>query len=229
MRILVFDTETTGLPKTKIIAPDTLDLWPHIVQFSYIVYDTELNTVIHVGDDIVKVGAGIHISPESTAIHGITDEMSQTKGTSLTNVFQDFFRDLKTADQLVGHNISFDINVVTAELLRIIYGASPDNDVDKTKNNLHQIANYKNIYCTLQESIDLCAIKVVSKFGKEYNKFPKLTELHQKLFGVHPNNLHNSLIDILVTLRCYMMMTCNVDLNTTCNKYNEMIRACQVF
>ena len=43
MRVLVFDTETTGLPKSKIINPDTLNLWPHIVQFSYIIYDTVLN------------------------------------------------------------------------------------------------------------------------------------------------------------------------------------------
>jgi hypothetical protein len=77
----------------------------------------------------------------------------------------------------------------------------------------------------LQESIDLCAIKAVTKLGKEYNKFPKLIELHQKLFQTMPNNLHNSLTDILVTLRCYMMMTGKVDLNEMCNKYKALIRA----
>jgi hypothetical protein len=46
MRVLVFDTEATGLPKTKIINPDALHLWPHIVQFSYLIYDTELNDVL---------------------------------------------------------------------------------------------------------------------------------------------------------------------------------------
>ena len=37
MKIIVFDTETTGLPKTKIINELSLPLWPHIVQFSYII------------------------------------------------------------------------------------------------------------------------------------------------------------------------------------------------
>jgi DNA polymerase III epsilon subunit-like protein len=226
MRVLVFDTETSGLPKTKIINPDALHLWPHIVQFSYLIYDTELNDVVVVGDNIVKVGAGINIPEESTAIHGITNQMSQTDGISLRKIFRSFFRDLKTADRLVGHNISFDVNLVIVELLRMIYDAPPNSEagVSTNKKNLHQIANFKNIYCTLQESIDLCAIKAVTKLGKEYNKFPKLIELHQKLFQTMPNNLHNSLTDILVTLRCYMMMTEKVDLNETCNKYKEMIR-----
>jgi DNA polymerase III epsilon subunit-like protein len=88
MRVLVFDTEATGLPKTKIINPDTLHLWPHIVQFSYLIYDTELNDVVVVEDNIVKVGAGINIPAESTAIHGITNGMSQTEGVSLSHVLQ---------------------------------------------------------------------------------------------------------------------------------------------
>lgn len=228
MRVLVFDTETTGLPKTKIINPDTLHLWPHIVQFSYLIYDTELNDVIVVEDNIVKMAPGIDIPAESTAIHGITNQMSQIDGVSLSQALRSFFRDLKTADRLVGHNISFDINLVIVELLRMIYDATPnsgDDDISTNKNNLHQIANFKNTYCTLQESIDLCAIKAVTKLGKEYNKFPKLIELHQKLFQVMPNNLHNSLTDILVTLRCYMMMTGKIDLNKMCNKYKELIRA----
>lgn len=227
MRVLVFDTEATGLPKTKIINPDALHLWPHIVQFSYLIYDTELNDVVVVGDNIVKVGAGINIPAESTAIHGITNQMSQTEGVSLSQALGGFFRDLKTADRLVGHNISFDINLVIVELLRIIYDPTSNSgdDISTNKNNLHQIANFKNTYCTLQESIDLCAIKAVTKLGKEYNKFPKLVELHQKLFRTMPNNLHNSLTDILVTLRCYVMMTEKVDLNEMCSKYKALIRA----
>ena len=46
MRVLVFDTETTGLPKSNIINNTTLNLWPHIVQFSYIVFDTETNSIV---------------------------------------------------------------------------------------------------------------------------------------------------------------------------------------
>ena len=55
MRVLVFDTETTGLPETKILNPDTLNLWPHIVQFSFVIYDTSVNDIVESSDSIVKV------------------------------------------------------------------------------------------------------------------------------------------------------------------------------
>ena len=55
-----------------------------------------------------------------------------------------------------------------------------------------------------------------------HNKFPRLNELHQKLFDTTPNNLHNSLNDILVTLRCYAMMTLKHDLNQKCNKFKTI-------
>jgi hypothetical protein len=48
MRVLVFDTETTGLPKSKFISPDTLHLWPDIVQCSFIIYDTDLMTLANI-------------------------------------------------------------------------------------------------------------------------------------------------------------------------------------
>ena len=45
-------------------------------------------------------------------------------------------------------------------------------------------------------------------------KFPKLIELHEVLFPEHINEqyLHNSLYDILFTLRCVCKMHFNVDI-----------------
>ena len=42
MKVIVFDTETSGLPKSKIINQNTQHLWPFIVQFSYIIYDKRI-------------------------------------------------------------------------------------------------------------------------------------------------------------------------------------------
>lgn len=90
------------------------------------------------------------------------------------------------------------------------------------------MTNYKNIYCTLQESIDLCNIKAFDKFGREYVKYPKLSELHIKLFDSIPQNLHNSFIDILVTLRCFMKLKFSRDLLRDCEHYNEIIHKFKV-
>jgi len=212
MKVLIFDTETTGLSQTKIISQETLNKWPNIVQFSYIIFDTKLNKIIVSKDCIIKL-TGITIPEESTKIHGISNEISQEKGEHIEIILKQFFYYLRDVDMLVGHNISFDINMIIVELLRIIYGRLyPKEHIDAYKSDLHFLQNFKNIFCTLKESIELCGIKTIDKFGKEYDKWPKLEELHQKLFGVVPNNLHNSFIDILVTLRCFMKLKFQCDL-----------------
>jgi DNA polymerase III epsilon subunit-like protein len=202
-------------------------LWPHIVQFSYIIYDISDNEICVIEDNIIRVADDVEISAESSAIHGITNEISKSGGVDLNQVLSGFFGALKNVDILVGHNISFDINVVVVELLRIIYNQSntvPADELLSYKTYLHMLNNYQNIHCTMQNSIDMCGIKVMGKNGREYNKFPKLSELHQKLFGSVPNNLHNSLNDILITLRCYIMITLKMDVLETCDKFKTMSR-----
>lgn len=120
MRVLVFDTETTGLPKAKL-SPDTLHQWPTIVQFSYVIYDLSLNDIIETKDYIIKVPENILIPDESIKFHGITNEISSKKGVLIHDVLNEFFCYLRDIDLIIGHNISFDINMIKVELLRIIY------------------------------------------------------------------------------------------------------------
>jgi DNA polymerase III epsilon subunit-like protein len=227
MLVLVFDTETTGLPKCKIMNQETLHLWPHIVQFSYIVYDTDLNAIVKTSDNIVKMPDGISIPEEASKIHGITNEMSLSKGISIQHVICEFFIDLMNVNLLVGHNVTFDLNILKIELLRVIYTSDTQNmskkDLKDFKKYFHFITNFKNIYCTLQESIEFCDIKTLDKYGKSYLKYPKLTELHQKLFSSVPNNLHNSFNDVLVTLRCFMKLKFNTDVDDKCNMFKMIV------
>jgi DNA polymerase III epsilon subunit-like protein len=173
---------------------------------------------------------GLLIPSESTTIHGITNEISKKDGVNIEIALKDFFITLKDVDLLVGHNVDFDIKMVFIELLRIIYFKDYHPDlITSYKFDLHFLTNYKNIYCTMQESIDLCNIKTISKFGKEYKKFPKLSELHEKLFNTTPKNLHNSLIDILITLRCFMMISCERDLLLDSINYINIVKNLEVF
>lgn len=231
MRIIVFDTETTGLPKTKFISPDTLNKWPHIVQFSYVIYDTDLNDIIQLNDNIIKMNENVIIPQDSIVIHKITNEISKEKGLKIDGILNKFIEDLHNSDILVGHNVSFDINMVKVELLRLIYEKDLHNseeEIKSYKDNLYLLTNFKNIYCTLQESIELCNIKSQDKFGKEFIKFPKLIELHNKLFNTIPNNLHNAVNDILVTLRCFMKLKYNKDLLEDCDKFQHISQELQL-
>jgi len=212
MLVLVFDTETTGLPKTKIINKDTLHLWPYIVQFSYIIFDTELKTLIKIKDCIIRVPDFITISEEVSKIHGITNHISLSKGINIVDILNEFFADFTSVDYIVGHNVSFDLNMVRAELNRVIVNANDVEQLLEFQTHLSRVNTTTNIYCTMKESIALCAIQTKDKFGRSYNKFPKLIELYQKLFNVTPNNLHNSLNDVIVCLRCFMKLKYDNDI-----------------
>jgi DNA polymerase III epsilon subunit-like protein len=224
MRFLVFDTETTGLPKTKFITPTTLNLWPHIVQFSYVIYDSSLNDIVESKDYIIKLSESILIPEESTKYHGITNEISKNNGISINEVLNEFFYYLRGVDKLIGHNIEFDINMIKIEILRIINDKldSPDQ-IKLYKQDLHFLSNYKNISCTLKDSITFCNIQNIDKNGKPYLKYPKLIELHEKLFNKSPTNLHNSFNDILITLRCFMKLKHDIDLKDDCKNFKKYL------
>jgi len=223
MRTLVFDTETTGLPKTQIVSPSTIHLWPHIVQFSYIIFDTDANKIVKIKDSIIKVPETVTISEENANIHGITTEISLAKGVSLQPVLKEFFVDLNTADHIVGHNVSFDLNMIKAELQRLTIGCFNVDEVTKFQEYTTKLNTSTNIHCTMQETIEYCAIELKDKFGRHYKKFPKLVELYQKMFNVTPKNLHNSLVDVIVCLRCFMKFKYNVDIVERSEEVKQMI------
>ena len=220
MRTLVFDSETTGLSKTQIISPSTIHLWPHVVQFSYIVFDMEANEIVKIKDSIIKVPDGFTITEENAKIHGITTEISLAKGVDLLPVLEEFFADFDTADHIVGHNVSFDINMIKAELQRLIMNSSDK----KLQDYLTTINTSTKFYCTMQETIDLCAIEMKDKYGRPYKKFPKLVELYQKMFDITPKNLHNSLNDVIVCLRCFIKLKYEIDIVERSEEVKQMIK-----
>ena len=213
MKVLVFDTETTGLPERGALITST-DKWPYIIQLSYILYDISTNDM-HVNDGYVKLDKDIEISKESQNIHGITKEKLDKEGMNISYALMQFNNMFCDADIVIGHNLEFDKNMILVESLR---------------NNLEQQFCYykkgrrykKNEYCTMKNTATLCGIIKTNKLGKEYFKYPKLIELYRRLFPHErdPKNLHNSLFDVLVTLRCYLKYKHEKDLfeiNETAN------------
>lgn len=200
-KVIVFDTETTGLPKTNQ-KPNKWNthLYPHIVQFSWFIFDINIKKVIKTRDYIIKVPDDIDIPIESTNVHGINKEISLKKGFDIKVALKDFTKDLLDSHYLVAHNIKFDKKVVSAEYLR--------ND------KIDWISRHrKTEFCTLKNSIDLCQIYKTNKYNKKYLKWPKLMETHKQLFKTIPNNLHNSLIDIYVCFRCFHKLAFGEDIN----------------
>jgi len=222
MIVLIFDTETTGLPPKIPINKnkEVLDKWPYIVQLSYIVYDTQKHKLLGTYDWIIKLPPGVEMSTDVIKIHGITNEMSQSKGVDIQLVLTNFINSCKKADLIVAHNISFDLKMIPVEMERQLeYMAYSD----------FYFTIDTKLYCTMQESIDLCNLVRIDKYGNKHKKFPKLSELHEYLFSVVPINLHNSLNDVVVCLRCFYKLYLDLDilqLDTEINSFATMLNMC---
>ena len=205
MKLLVYDTETTGLPPKgeRFVNKTNVGQWPYTVQFSYVIYDTDANKLLKTYDSIIKLPAGVIITEESYSFHHISNKMSETRGKDINVVLREFLTDCSQVDMLVGHNINFDYNMVKAEMMRNQY--MPEDS---------KMLASKRMYCTARETYGYCSIPAINWKGEKYFKYPTLTELYEKLFEVKPQNLHNSLNDVLVTLRCVVKFRFNKDVNS---------------
>ena len=112
-RILVFDTETTGLFKNRY-GSDPSD--PHIIQFSYLIYHN--GKIVETWDRYIKVKKDVTITDEITNITGITPKMCNERGVNIVDALSDFIRAYSRVDKIIAHNIEFDKRVVRTEIKR---------------------------------------------------------------------------------------------------------------
>lgn len=199
MKVIVFDTETTGLPTDYNASFTDSSKWPHIIQLAYIVFDTETKEILDYSDKIIKLDESVQISPESIAVHKITRERSENEGIPMNEALNCFLEWIKTIDIIIAHNISFDKKMVIVECCR-----------NQINNGFCFYRNRKPIkeFCTMKNSINICKIPAINKkTGQTYNKYPTLTELHTHLFGVAPKGTHNAIADVMICLRVYIKLT----------------------
>jgi len=180
---LFFDTETTGLPRNWQSSASDLENWPRLVQIAWVLYENGVETSSR--DFIIKP-EGFSIPIDASNIHGITTERAEREGVVLQLVLNEFQDLVARADFLVAHNISFDEKIVGAEFLR--------------KNMPNDLVSKKTI-CTKEISTNFCAIPSVH--GRSGYKWPKLSELHLKLFGAELVDFHNALADVNAVVKCF--------------------------
>lgn len=205
-RAMIFDVETTGLiPKNR----DTTEM-PHILQISFVIFDTQSWSVVKSVDLYINIAANIEISAKITELTGITREMCDA-GETIQNAMREFCEEYMKCDIIVAHNIEFDREMIRIEIERIGQHHN-DNDFKLYFNPEYEKSVNKDIYCTMKYGRNVCKIEQNGKNGMYY-KNPKLVELYEKLFGMTPHGLHSSLIDTYVCLRCFVKMRFKFELS----------------
>jgi len=183
---LIYDTETTGLPKSYNAPLTDFDNWPRVVQLAWQVHDVD-GSLVDVKNFIIKPEDFI-IPRGAEKVHGISTERANREGQSLDFVLKEFNKALSSVTTVAGHNLQFDNSCIGSEFLR-----------NGIATNLFDL----NMVDTIPASTEYCQLPG----GKGGNyKWPTLEELHKKLFSESFIAAHNASADVQATARCFLEM-----------------------
>ncbi|MBM3433316.1 MAG: DNA polymerase III subunit alpha [Bacteroidetes bacterium] len=179
---LVFDTETTGLPRDWNAPLSDVDNWPRVVQVAWQLHDPD-GALIEARDFLIKP-EGFNIPFGAEEIHGISTELARTEGVSAPDALAAFQSALDRTQFMVGHNLKFDLNALGAEYVRLGWDESW-------------------ITKPVLDTMTPQTAALVGIPGRSGFKPAKLGELHAKLFGQEFSEAHNATADVEATARCF--------------------------
>ena len=183
---LIFDTETTGLPRNWNAPITDTENWPRCIQIAWQLHDS-MGDLVEQSDYLLQPD-GFDIPFDAEKIHGISTDLAAEKGVDLSVMMENFQEALQKAEFIVGQNVGFDINIMGCEMHRMSMDASLLTDMPVLDT------------CT-EKSALLCQIPG-GRGGKF--KLPNLTELHEYLFGEPFAEAHNATADVEATTRCFL-------------------------
>lgn len=185
MRILIFDTETSGLDPQ----------WNVILQLSYQIVETDSwttqKTVNHYfpwPENKARVSRG------AIDVNGLTEEVLNNKQLSdRKTALEEFVTDKDACDLLVAHNLDFDKKFILASC--------------REEGVKYANSGWSKSYDTMKRTTSFCQIP--KDWGNGY-KWPKLTELADCLYIDYSNiSLHDSSGDVELTKLCFEGIVAN--------------------
>jgi len=141
MKILVFDTETTGFINKKEF---DLEKQPRIVQFAGIIGNIDASGKYTEEKRInVLVNPGIPIPYGASQVHSIYD-VDVKDAPTISSEIDTFVKAINDVDAIIGHNIEYDEDMMKLELKRL--------------QKLHEYQP-KQVICTMKSTIDFCKLE----------------------------------------------------------------------
>lgn len=199
MRVLVFDTETTGINRPKDFSDPSFS---KVVQICGLLFEYEAETPLFDAEHrfvlkptmamnfIVSVGDEVEVAERAVAVHGISKQRAQEIGVMPMNAAFMFTDLLSVSDRIVGHNIAFDISIVKHLLVT--------NDIEP------EVLDKPEAFCTMQTLKPI--MKMTPKVYGDW-KQPKLSEAHQYIFGEVFDDAHDAYADTLAAARVYFALS----------------------
>lgn len=191
MSILIFDTETTGIPERKsyngyysYTETQKYDS-SRVIELGYMIFSFNIETQKWFqtkASNFIIHPNGFKI--ENEHIHNITHEYALDNGLKISEVLNVFYEDLISIDKIIGHNLLFDLNVLKAEAYR------------EGNTLLIQKLDAKEKICTMN----------LGKQKLKLKKFPKLINLYNTLTNEIYEQKHRALDDVKLCAMCYFKL-----------------------
>ena len=175
MKLVCFDTETTGLDVQK----------DHIIQLSLVKFDTDDWQVIDQRDWYILPEVEFEIPKEAEAVHHISKEFLQTNGVSLRSIYDDLIAFTNGCDMLSYNGNGYDAPILHYNLARLGLSFDFDNR-------------------TWYDALLLERIHTAGQVGENGEKLQNnLTAAYTRYYG-HPfEGAHNSLDDVMATIEVF--------------------------
>lgn len=203
-KFLIFDTETTGLFHNKdkpklgikkarnpIQHPED---YPRVFQLAFLLMNEE-GEILEQFSEFITPDNWVIPNEPFWIEHGYSTEQCEQLGVPMAKALTSFVNALNKADYLVAHNLNYDRPVILSEIANYDIPMPEDFSIPK-------------LLCTMQCTIDYVKADHTQENIEKYpflkfsNKFPKLIELHEKLFSEGFDGAHDALVDVKATFRC---------------------------
>lgn len=202
--LIVFDSETTGLPLWNQPSEDSGQ--PHIVQIAAALrgFDRKVEPV-QIMNRIIKP-EGWTIPEEVSKLHGITTEHALEVGVPIEDALTEFFNMLEQATSCIGYNIAFDKRCIRIEEKRMCGADAPDEELPighkLTGMKEVELSNLMTKHCNLPPTEKMMAA------GRKTAKKPKLEEAFLHAYGSSmadglDGGAHDAMTDVKATMALY--------------------------
>lgn len=177
MKVVVFDTETTGL--IKFNEPDGTPDQPDIVQLACILGEIQNREWLEISCTNLLLKDQKKSEERALETHKKTPEMLSKFGVPRRLAISVFHHLISDADMIVAHNIKFDIRMIINAYIR----------------ESVRFPELPRRFCTMEALTDVC--KIPQKNGRPGYKWPSLMEAYTML--INPNGFegaHDALADV---------------------------------
>lgn len=187
MKLCIWDSETTGLPRFDLPADDPKQ--PYMCEVAAILVDDQSHGEIDRYEALVTPD-GWELSPELTKIHGITTEMCRADGRPIADVLRALHGMMAEADVVLSYGFRFDDKMRRGACRRI--GIS----------DLFGTFKWACIQPSVSAACGMPATTAMIKAGRgAQRKTPKLSEAVQILLGESHEGAHRALADARAAAR----------------------------